>query len=498
MKKVFGFIAMALALAACSKNEMNVQKVEETDGITITAQLAPKSAISKAVSEGTNKIVAQWAVNEHIAIFYTKDETEYEADARITAVDGGTGAATIEFTVEAGTPNNTACTLVYPRSAAKSNPGGVKDAATLLAAQDGTLNANLDVRVGAGTIQTTTPGLTVTTQPVPQFAIFKFTVKNSDGSAIIDVKPLTVSIDGQDYVITPSDATSTLYAALPAVSSKTVSFTAHGSDSKIYEYSKANVTFASGKYYQSTIKMPELLCVFTVNGSGKKVTFAPGNLQATYDGTSWNWHFADHQWDYIGNNSGNTSINGNGTISGTGTVDLFGWVGASSSWTGAALYGISNSKTNSDYGTGSGEALKSDWGTTIGSVWRTLTKAEWVHMLNTRSVNGGTGKGHSYTLGQSVNGKLGLVIYPDSYTGSEYAGSDWATFESLGCVFLPVTGYRSGTTVSSPDAYGVYWTGSSSGDNWAEYIYFTNSSVNTGSYTNRYTGCSVRLARVVE
>ena len=87
------------------------------------------------MSDGTNKIVAEWAVNEHIAILYTKDATQYAADATIT------------LTVEAGTPDDTNCTLVYPYSAAKDDHTGVKDAATLLAAQDGTLNANLDVRI---------------------------------------------------------------------------------------------------------------------------------------------------------------------------------------------------------------------------------------------------------------------------------------------------------------------------------------------------------------
>ena len=258
MKKVFGIAALLLALAACNKVETEITPVEQpsdSKGITITATLAPKTAVTKAVTDnGDNKITVTWAENEHIAILYDKDGAQV-ADATITAVDGTTGAATISFTVVSGTADNTACTLVYPYSAAKDDKSGVKDAATLLAAQNGTLNADLDVRVGAGTIQTTTPGLDVTTQPEAQFAIFKFTVKNADASATIDVKPLTVTIDTQHYVITPASATSTLYVALPAVSSKTVSFSATGSDSKTYICSKDGVTFAAAKYYQSTLKM---------------------------------------------------------------------------------------------------------------------------------------------------------------------------------------------------------------------------------------------------
>ena len=285
MKKVFGIAALLLALAACNKVETEITPVEQpsdSKGITITATLAPKTADTKAVADnGDNKITVTWAKNEHIAILYDKDGAQV-ADATITAVDGTTGAATISFTVVSGTADNTACTLVYPYSAAKDDKSGVKDAATLLSAQDGTLNANLDVRVGAGTIRTTTPGLNVTTQPEAQFAIFKFTVKNADASATIDVKPLTVTIGTQDYVITPASATSTLYAALPAVSGQTVSFSATGSDSKTYTCSKDGVTFAAGKYYQSTLKMTAapvytLLSAATAEDIGK-VVCAHGHL----------------------------------------------------------------------------------------------------------------------------------------------------------------------------------------------------------------------------
>ena len=266
--KLFFMAALALMTAACSNddNEM-IQQPQKARGITITAQLAPKTdgATTRAVEEKTTYIEAKWAEHEHIAILYEVSGTKKVADAEITAVDGTTGAATIQFTVEDGTPDNTPCTLVYPYSAAKDDHTGVKDAATLLAAQDGTLSANLDVRVGEGTIQTTTPGLTVTTQPAAQFAIFKFTTKSvpSAGSPLdnTSVTKLTVTIGAQDYVITPASATSTLYAALPAVSDQTVSFTATDG-SNLYAASIAGVSFDAAKYYQSTVKMGKVIEVF--------------------------------------------------------------------------------------------------------------------------------------------------------------------------------------------------------------------------------------------
>ena len=253
--KLFFMAALALMTAACSNddNDLTTPQPQKAEGITITAQLAPKTngATTRAVSDGGNKIVADWAVNEHIAVLYEVSGTKYAADATITAVDDD-DAATIEFTVEAGTPDNTACTLVYPYDAAKDDHTGVKDAATLLAAQDGTLNANLDVRVGAGTIQTATPGLTVTTQPAAQFAIMKLTLANNAKNLCIMADNITIAgatlgTEGKEFTV-----------AVPAVSSKTVTIVANDASNNCYYYSKAGVSLAAGRYYQSSPTMTAL------------------------------------------------------------------------------------------------------------------------------------------------------------------------------------------------------------------------------------------------
>ena len=249
--------ALALMTAACSNDDYDfqnpVQQPQNVEGITITAQLAPKTdgAATRAVSEGTDKIVAEWAVDEHIAILYEVSDTKYVADATITGVDGR-GAATITFTVQGTTPDNTACTLVYPYDAAKDDHSGVKDFATLLANQDGTLSANLDVRVGAGTIQTTTPGLTVSTQPAAQFAIFKYTLS---GTSIDATHPLVIK-DGSENVVTtvtPASSATSVYAAMPAAASSTYKFIVTTDDNKYIKSGTAAIT--AGKYYQTPLEM---------------------------------------------------------------------------------------------------------------------------------------------------------------------------------------------------------------------------------------------------
>ena len=158
--KSFFMAALALMTAACSNDENNfAQQPPKSEGITITAQLAPKSGndATRAISNQTTYIKAEWAEDEHIAILYEVNSVKKVADARINKVDETTGAATIEFTVVGETADNTPCTLIYPYSAANDEHDGLKDVGTLLSAQDVTLNANLDVRMGAGTIHTTNP-----------------------------------------------------------------------------------------------------------------------------------------------------------------------------------------------------------------------------------------------------------------------------------------------------------------------------------------------------
>ena len=264
--------------------------------------------------------------------------------------------------------------------------------------------------------------------------------------------------------------------------------------------------------------------VFSVS-STKKVNFSKGNLQATYNGSNWSWAFAEHQWDYIGNAAGNTSINGGGTISGTGTVDLFGWVGAACEWTGAAQYGISNVTTNNQYGNVEGEALKSDWGTlaiTNGGNkanfgWRTLTggddSSEWDYLFKTRDTPSGVRYAHA-----TVNDVPGLVLLPDdwstdyysldkvndatgtAYTDNVISSSDWTSkLEAHGAVFLPAGGYRGGAEVSDAGVQGTYWSSTSSTNAVQARGFFFKSARFAGGTSNvvRNRGCSVRLVREV-
>lgn len=257
--KFFLMAALALTFAACSNDDNDFQNSPQpakAEGITITATLAPKTggADTRALAPGDNKIVASWAVGEKIAILYEKGGTNYEADAEIKSVDDS-GAATIEFSVESGTVDGTACKLIYPSTAVNDAKKAEKSYTSMLASQDGELNADFDVRVGAGTIHTTKPSLDVTTQPAPQYSIFKFAVKDLSGTNL-SVSSFEVS-NSQASITTVSlaSAKSEFYVALPTLTPNTYWFSATA-DGKNY-VAKAVVSKATeaGKYYQSTVQM---------------------------------------------------------------------------------------------------------------------------------------------------------------------------------------------------------------------------------------------------
>ena len=299
-----------------------------------------------------------------------------------------------------------------------------------------------------------------------------------------------------------------------------------------------------------TFSVHEIVCSFSAS-STKKVIFAPGNLQATYDGSNWAWNFAAQQYDYIGNASGNKLLtNSSPYISNPGTVDLFYWIGASGTISDyPGTYGVTTESREGYLGGEGGESLKHDWGElTIGTdapnTWRTLTRDEWdwiIGGLDNRTP--GTDCRTSSTVEGVSNARyvkikikvtetekiFGLLLFPDEFTvpdgisfqnefnawsyninynkapwqnANTYDLSQWAALEAAGCVFLPAAGWREGTTVTAPlddnsNRVGVYWTnGSYSSDSrYAYYVFFGGDNVYCSSWQRRSHGQSVRLVR---
>ena len=283
---------------------------------------------------------------------------------------------------------------------------------------------------------------------------------------------------------------------------------------------------------------------FQINSSGTQVYFSQGNLRATYNSSTWTWSFAENQWDYIGDGGSNTVGNEMVTssspyISGSGTVDLFGWVGASSTWTGVNKYGITSSTAtnNTDgYGNSTSDALKADWGTlaisnggnTTNSGWRTLTKDEWKYIFGTNdgdkrsgsTVNGTANVRYAHaTINTDVgDGVNGMILFPDGVTiaadeattwgtlngnsswGTKCTSAQWSALAAKGCVFLPAAGFRNEASVITAGMRGCYWSSSPNTSDAANayLMFFYSNNLNPAYSGYRSQGNSVRLVRQVE
>ena len=481
-------LLFAAALTGCSSDEITSgvtpaqepSEPAEVKMIPFTATIGDKSSNegSRALSQEDGYISTSWAVYEQIAVVF--NSKKYTATVTEVAANG---SAVISGTVPADTPDNQAVDLIYPASAV-TDAGAISS--TLLSAQEGTLSdvaSKYDVATASGNLSVSGTSATLADQVdfTNSYAIcrFSFQDKGNDNAAITGIIGLTIK-DNSDNVITTvtlASAATEVYVAMAPIATKSKVKFALTTSSKNYE-GTANARLVAGSYYPITLKLSEAAAAvpegalsgqFSVSAT-KKVLFSKGNLRY-YSST---WSFFDNQWDYYDTYSASS-------------WDKFGWS------TSATTYGMSKSTNYSDY---SGDFV--DWGATMGSGWFTLSTTEWYHLFNTRTVNGGTGEGYSYTLGQSVNGKLGVVIYPDDYTGSQYSGSDWSTFESAGCVFLPAAGFRWGDSVYDAGDYGSYWSSTAYDESYAYYVDFSSGSLDAGNDNDRYYGYSVRLVRVAE
>ena len=341
---------------------------------------------------------------------------------------------------------------------------------------------------------------------VNQQAIVKFRLIH-EGDNALNVTEFVITAGSNTYTVTPASATNILYVAIPGYIGG-MTFTATDGTNN-YTHTKAVADLYNGHYYTTEIDMtlvppapaPAGYGPFSVS-STKQVYFSEGNLQ--YDSDTQGWQFAANQWDYIGNAAGNNAITSNGIADNNGIVDMFCWVGASSSLEGIKQYGIISSF--SGYGSVAGEALKSDWGNTMGGAWRTLSKDEWIYLLTVR-----TNAANLRTLG-TVNGKAGLILMPDGWTASgvaltvttaNYTTNDinttnWATLEGQGCAFLPAAGCCMLGLFDGVGGDGSYWSSTSyaSGATYAHRLHFRAGEFDpTNNYVERFTGMSVRLVK---
>ena len=440
MKKAIGIATLLLALAACNKIETQNQPIDNAEAIPFSATIRLENAATRALTESGSTITSTWKTGEKVALIHNGVNDEMV----VSSVSGS--SATITGIITGSPSDGEAVTIIYPSSAADGTTGSIKN--DLLYAQNGLLTGtgsiseSFDARKGTGNLKIDgTATLSGSVSLTNQFAIFKFTIRGADGTTVISAKPLTITIDSQDYVITPATATDVLYAALPAVSGEKVSFYATDGSDRTYTYAKLSTSFDAGNYYQSTLKMREYVDLGITVG-GKKIYWATCNIGAASE-TDYGDYFAwgetatkqDYSWStYFDNPSGDGKT--------------------------FIKYDPEGKKQMLDL---EDDAASVNWG----GNWRIPTPDEINALLalpNEKVTN---------YEGSNVN-------------GYKFTGSNGKT------IFLPFAGYRQDTKLSSVGSSGFYWSSTlwyTPNYAWRLYLYSGDIGNNT---TSRFFGQSIR------
>lgn len=274
-----------------------------------------------------------------------------------------------------------------------------------------------------------------------------------------------------------------------------------------------NMYYSTGVAITVGVPTGAVAGTFTINANGDKVWFSKGNLQ--YQASTDTWRFADNQYDFVDYENNNISPSNDGWI------DLFGWSTSGYNHGAVCYQPWSTSTSSSDYYAYGNVAYnlynqtgQADWGYNpisnggnTANQWRTLTQPEWAYVFFGRSTTSGIRFAKA-----KVNYKEGVILLPDNWDASVYAlsntnqswngydntitATDWTnTLEANGAVFLPVAGYRVGTSTHS---LGYYWSASYNSTEYAYAVFFNQNYLHTDETRSRHIGNSVRLVKNVE
>lgn len=521
MKRTILIVAFIGILFSCGKNtqeaEISVSSVTLSqpsvemiigETVQLTATVQPSNASNKTITWATSKASVATVESGRVTAIA-------EGTATITASCGGK-SATCSVTVSKGVVAVTSVELNKNELAlekgksetlvATVNPSDATDKTVTWSSSE-TSVATID---SDGKVTAVGGGNTV------------ITAKAGNQQALCNVM-VTVPVENislnREYVILEEESAITLVANVQPYDAMDKTVTWSTSDASVATVEGGNVTAlkegavtiiakAGNKSAECKVvvrsKGAALPGVFSVS-STQTVKFSKGNLQASYDGSTWTWAFATHQYDYIGDATANNKVNGKGTVSENGTLDLFCWSSP------ASFLGINNGIIFffdwSDF---------VDWGSDdtvqagIGANWRTLSSEEWSYLIYTRNL--------TYCFCKAkVNNVTGMVVFPDNYTHptrvraiagantentsfttNEWSADDWAQIENAGAVFLPAAGCRDTAGVVYVGKVGHYWSSTprytSSGDfSWA--LVFGEGNVSISNYERRSLAISVRLVQ---
>ena len=261
-----------LAMAACSSDDRDTEPVRKTYTLTVNATKAANEAAGRAATRALtldgSTLNASWTTTEEVFVEgkYRGTDTYFLFQGTIKPQSAGT------TTILSGTislPEGTSYTsikdaigspatlgLQFPRSGDLDYGGQTGTLADIAARYD---YATASIEVGIDQDRIVVP-----TQETVEFenqqAIVKFTLKTSDGTALLSPTALTIEYGDSNLSMSfPAETYATngegvIYVAIPGDASKKLTLTATvGSDS--YTFTKSGVTFDNGQYYAIGLKM---------------------------------------------------------------------------------------------------------------------------------------------------------------------------------------------------------------------------------------------------
>lgn len=451
--------AMALVMASCSKQDPETEKAVENQKIyTIYASFSNNESKTQIDENNTPLFV----VNDEIWLHNGSESGK----GKVTELVDGRGAK-IETTLDI---EGKTVYAVYPYSAGNKLEGG-ELYFKIPELQNGTFaQANICASKGDDVNGLKFKNVT---------SVFKVTTKHADVKSFVLEKENiagTYSINCEDMTITKRTASNKItVSSLPAAgpyyvavatglsySANEVMAQYNNGSNQLFGKKKAqkDMTTKRSKIYNlgETLRDGLLEGEFSVSET-KKVHFAEGNLYWDGDSfeiessqfaltTSWDSDHVSHFFFFKNNYSEDYTDRSYAEDFYDGDIEL-------TDYNEALFTNKSGYQGNYSYTYQPNASFTANNQT---GIWRTLTNDEFEYLLFQRTVNGGKGEGHCYVMTE-INDIMGLIIFPDDYTGSATPAELPAK-----CVFLVANNYRetSGGRIASGYKVGFYWTANGS------------------------------------